>query len=194
VRDAFAALGHDTWSCDLLPTEKPGQHIIGDVLPHLTDGWDLMIGHPPCDHLASSGARWFAEKRADGRQAAGIAFFRMLADAPIPRVCIENPVGIMSNLYRKPSQIIQPWQHGHAETKTTCLWLRGLPLLQPSNVVEPDYMRRPDGEYYRDKKGKRYSRVHFLSGRMNGDIRWKARSRTYPGIAKAMAEQWAGAQ
>jgi hypothetical protein len=118
----------------------------------------------------------------------------MLADAPIPRVCIENPVGIMSNLYRKPSQIIQPWQHGHAETKTTCLWLRGLPLLQPSNVVEPDYMRRPDGEYYRDKKGKRYSRVHFLSGRMNGDIRWKARSRTYPGIAKAMAEQWAGAQ
>jgi hypothetical protein len=198
VRDAFLRRGHDAWSCDLLPTESPGPHIQGDVLPHLTDGWDLMIAHPPCTHLASSGARWFSAKRADGRQAAGVAFFLRFTETNISRVCVENPVGIMSKLYRKPDQIIQPWQFGDPETKATCLWLRGLPpLIHYANApllagadatVEPDYMRKSDGSYYRDKKGKRYSRVHFLS-RSNPD-RWKERSRTYMGIAEAMAQQW----
>jgi site-specific DNA-cytosine methylase len=149
-----------------------------------------MIAHPPCQHLSSSGARWWAEKRADGRQRAAIAFFHEIAGAPIPKICIENPVGIMSNEYRKPDQIIQPWQYGHAETKKTCLWLTGLPHLMPSDVVEPDFMRRPDGSYYQDSSGKRYSRIHFVSGRMPAEERRKIRSRTYAGIAAAMADQW----
>lgn len=135
VRDAFIDRGHDAVSCDLLPTDQPGPHIVGDVLPHLGDGWDMLIAFPPCTHLCVSGARHFAAKRADGRQAEGIAFFIALANAPIPRVAIENPVGIMSSLYRKPDQVIQPWQFGHGETKATCLWLRGLPLLTPTDIV-----------------------------------------------------------
>ena len=188
VRDAFASRGHDAWSYDLLPTERPGQHIQCDVRDILGDGWDLMIAHPPCTHLASSGARFFAAKRADGRQSQGAAFFMECVNAPCPRIAVENPVGVMSSMYRKPDQIIQPWQHGHAETKATCLWLKGLPPLVPSNMVEPDYMRRPDGSYYTGKKGKRYSRIHFLSGRKAD--RWKIRSVTFSGIAIAMAEQW----
>ena len=188
VRDAFAERGHDAWSCDLLPSERPGNHIQGDVFEHLGDGWDLMIAHPPCTHLAVSGARFFAEKRADGRQQQGIRDFMELVNASIPKSAIENPVSIMSTAYRKPDQIIQPWQFGHAETKTTCLWLKNLPPLVPTKVVEPDYMRKADGEYYRDAKGKRYSRIHFLSGRQAD--RARIRSRTYEGIAKAMAEQW----
>jgi hypothetical protein len=170
VRDAFAALGHDAWSCDLLPTERPGNHIMGDVLGILGDGWDLMIAHPPCTHLAVSGARWFREKRADGRQQEAIDFFMALVNAPIDKIAVENPVCIMSRIYRKPDQIIQPWQFGHGETKATCLWLKGLPLLQPSNVV--------DG---------RAHRVHLCPP---GPGRWAERSRTFPGIAAAMAEQW----
>jgi hypothetical protein len=169
IRDAFLAKGHDAMSCDLLPSERPGPHHQGDVGEILGLGWDLVIAHPPCDHLCVSGARWFAEKRKDGRQQAGIDFFMMFARLEC-RWAIENPVGIMSTLYRKPDQIIQPWQFGHGETKATCLWLRGLPFLVPTDVV--------DG---------RSHRIHEMPP---GPDRWKERSRTYRGIAAAMAEQW----
>lgn len=170
VRDAFVALGHDAWSCDILPTERPGQHIQGDVLPHLGDGWDMMIAHPPCTHLAVSGARHFAAKRADGRQQAAIEFFLAMVNAPIPRIAVENPVCIMSRLYRKPDQIIHPWQFGHGETKATCLWLKGLALLTPTEIV-------PGREH----------RIHRMPPSRE---RERERSRTYQGIADAMAEQW----
>ena len=168
VRDAFTALGHDAWSCDLLPTERLGNHIAGDVLQHLHRGWDLMIAHPPCTHLAVSGARWFKNKRQE--QTDALDFVRRLLDAPIPRVALENPVSIISSRIRKPDQIIQPWQFGHGETKATCLWLKNLPKLVPTNIVEG-----------------REARVHKMSP---GPDRWKERSRTYQGIADAMAQQW----
>lgn len=168
VRDAFAARGHDAWSCDLLPSERPGQHIQGDVLAVLGDGWDLMIAHPPCTHLAVSGARWFVDKRDE--QAAALEFVRALMAAPITRWAIENPVSIISSRIRKPDQIVQPWQFGHGETKATCLWLHGLPKLTPTNIV--------DG---------REARVHRMPPGLN---RWAERSRTFAGIASAMAEQW----
>lgn len=170
VRDAFAARGHDAWSCDLLPSERPGQHIQGDVLGVLDNNWDLMIAHPPCTHLAVSGARWFKQKIRDGRQGEAVEFFMALVNAPCNRVAVENPIGIMSRVYRFPDQIIQPWQFGHGETKATCLWLRNLPPLKPTNIVDG---RRP--------------RVHHESP---GPNRWKNRSRTYQGISDAMAEQW----
>ena len=168
VRRAFQARGHDAWSCDLLPAEDGGPHLQGDVLEVLDRGWDLMIAHPPCTHLAVSGARWFNGKLPE--QAAALAFVRALLEAPVPRIALENPVCIISSRIRKPDQIIQPWQHGHGEMKATCLWLKGLPRLLPSDVVEG---RRP--------------RVHFASPSPD---RWKERSRTLPGIAAAMAEQW----
>jgi site-specific DNA-cytosine methylase len=133
VRDAFLTRGHDAVSCDLLPTEHPGPHHCGDVREILADGWDMMIAHPPCTYLAVSGARWWAQRRAE--QADAIEFVRTLLAAPIKRVAIENPIGILSRVIGKPTQIIQPWQHGHGETKATCLWLRSLPALTPSNVV-----------------------------------------------------------
>lgn len=170
VRDAFIARGHNAVSCDLLPTEVPGPHYQGDVFDILDDSWDLVIGHPPCTHLAVSGARWFPQKRADGRQQAAIDFFMALANASIPRIALENPVSIMSTQWRKPDQIIQPWQFGHGETKATCLWLKGLPLLTPTNIV--------DG---------RQPRIHHMAP---GPDRWRERSRTYQGIADAMAAQW----
>jgi len=170
VRDAFIRLGHDAMSCDLLPTDVPGPHYLGDVRDVLDDGWDLMVAHPPCDHLAVSGARWFKEKRADGRQQAAIEFFMLLANADIPRICIENPVCIMSSHWRKPDQIIQPWQFGHGETKATCLWLKNLPPLMPTNIVEG-----------------REARVHKMPPTPD---RWKERSRTFQGVADAMADQW----
>jgi len=172
VRDAFLTRGHDAMSCDLLPTESPGPHYQGDVRDILGDGWDLMIAHPPCTNLAASGARWFPEKVADGRQAGGVEFFMECVNAPVPRVAVENPVGIMSSRYRKPDQIIQPWMFGHGETKATCLWLRGLPRLLPTRVVSG-----------------RVARVHREPP---GPERWRNRSRTFPGIASAMAEQWGG--
>ena len=172
VSSAFRALGHTAYSCDLLPTEgDPRWHMQMDVLKVLTarvEPWDLMVAHPPCTHLAVSGARWFKNKVKE--QAEAIEFFMQLARANVPRICIENPVCIMSRLWRKPDQIIQPWQFGHGETKATCLWLRGLPKLTATNVV--------DG---------REQRVWKMSP---GPNRWKARSRTFTGIAKAMAEQW----
>ncbi len=168
VRNAFAVQGHDAWSCDLLPTETPGQHIVGDVRDVLSNGWDLMIAHPPCTHLAVSGARWFKDKQAE--QAEALEFVRLLLNADIPRIALENPVSIISSKIRKPDQIIQPWQFGHGEVKSTCLWLKGLPLLQPTDIV--------DG---------RIARIHKEPPSPD---RWKNRSRTFPGIARAMAEQW----
>jgi hypothetical protein len=168
VRDAFIRAGHDAMSCDLLPTENDGPHYRGDVRDVLADGWDLMIAHPPCTHLAVSGARWFKDKAEE--QADAIEFFMQLARANVTRVCIENPVCIMSRLWRKPDQIVQPWQFGHGETKATCLWLRGLPKLTPTKIVEG-----------------REHRVHRMPP---GPDRWKERSRTYAGIAEAMASQW----
>jgi len=169
VREAFKAKGHDAWSCDLLPTEIPGQHIQGDVLEILNDGWDLMIAHPPCTHLSVSGARWFKLKMIEQQKA--LTFVRCLMfDDAIPKIVIENPISIISSRIRKPDQIIQPWMFGHGETKATCLWLKNLPKLTPTNIV--------DG---------RLNRVHREPP---GSERWKNRSRTYQGIAEAMAEQW----
>ncbi len=177
VRDAFAALGHDAWSCDLLQTERPGNHIQGDVLAILGDGWDLMIAHPPCTHLCRSGARWFADKREEQNQAIG--FFMQLANAPIHHIAIENPVGIMSSVWRKPDQIIQPWQFGHGETKATCLWLNNLPPLQPTHL---------EGDLFcAEAPLERVARVHREPP---GPERWKNRSRFFEGVSKAMAEQW----
>lgn len=197
VRDAFSARGHDAWSCDLLPSERPGNHIQGDVLGYLRgrewfyktgkvmagfgknaseiqiedsklEKWDLLIAHPPCTHLAVSGARWFKEKQSEQQEA--LEFVQTLLDCQIPRIALENPVSIISSRIRKPDQIIQPWQFGHGETKATCLWLKNLPLLKPTAVVAG-----------------RVPRVHRASP---GQDRWKERSRTYQGIANAMAEQW----
>ena len=168
VRDAFIAKGHYAMSCDLMDSETPGPHYKGDVRDILNDNWDLMIAHPPCTHLAVSGARWFKDKVCE--QAEALDFVRTLMDAPIPKIAIENPVSIISSRIKKPTQCIQPWQFGHGETKKTCLWLQGLPPLVPTNIV--------DG---------RVARVHNLPPSEN---RWKERSRTYKGIAEAMAEQW----
>jgi hypothetical protein len=171
VRDAFRARGHDAMSCDLLPSERPGPHYEGDVLDlieYTRDDWDLMIAHPPCTHLAVSGARWFAGKQTE--QAEALDFVRRLLDAPIPRIALENPISIISSRIRRPTQIIQPWQFGHGEVKATCLWLKNLPPLVPTNIVEG-----------------RTPRVHHASP---GPDRWKERSRTLQGIAEAMADQW----
>lgn len=171
VRQAFRDLGFDAWSCDLLPSEDQSEHHIqGDVRVVLADGWDLMISHPPCTHLAVSGARWFPAKRESGVQQEALDFVAMLLDAPIPRIALENPVSIISSHFRKPDQIIQPWQFGHGEIKATCLWLKGLPPLVPSLVVDG---RKPV--------------VHHMPPSPD---RWKNRSRTYQGIAQAMADQW----
>lgn len=170
VRDSFIAAGHDAMSCDLLPTEQPGPHYEGDVRDVMDYPWDLMIAHPPCTHLSVSGARHFAAKRLDGRQQSAVSFFMMLVKADIPRIAVENPVCIMSSLYRKPDQIIQPWQYGHGETKATCLWLKRLPMLTPTSVVSG-----------------RSDRIHKLPPSPD---RWKLRSATYQGIADAMADQW----
>ena len=170
VRDAFLRNGHDAMSCDLLPTDVPGPHFQGDIREVLDFPWDLAIFHPPCTHLAVSGARHFAAKRADGRQQDAVEFFLKLARAPIDRIAIENPVCIMSTVWRKPDQVIQPWQYGHGETKATCLWLKGLPHLVPTNIVSG---REP--------------RIHKMPPSPD---RWKLRSETYAGIAEAMATQW----
>lgn len=168
VRDAFLRAGHDAMSCDLLPTESTGPHYQGDVRDIIGSGWDLMIAHPPCTHLAVSGSRWFKEKAQE--QADALAFVRELMAAPIPKIAIENPVSVISSRIRKPDQIIQPWQFGHGETKATCLWLKGLPKLTPTHIVEG-----------------REAKVHRMPP---GPDRWKNRSRTYLGIASAMAKQW----
>ena len=172
VRDAFSKLGHEAVSCDLQPSRGPGQHYHGDVFDVLDYPWDLVIAHPPCTDLSVSGARHFAAKKMDGRQYASVSFFMRLVRATehVKKVAIENPVCIMSSLWRKPDQIIQPWQFGHGETKTTCLWLKGLPLLTYTNVVSG-----------------RDDRIHKMSP---GPNRARDRSTTYQGFADAFADQW----
>lgn len=193
VRDAFIAKGFDAWSCDLLPSENDAnRHLQGDCLAEIAAGavgrgertqyadengqyyashpWDLLIAHPPCTDLAVSGARHFAEKIADGRQALALGFVRALLEAPVKHIALENPISVISSKIRKPDQIIQPWQFGHGETKATCLWLKNLPKLKPTDIV--------DG---------RSDRIHKMPP---GPNRWKERSRTYKGIAEAMAQQW----
>lgn len=172
VRDEFAELGHEVMSCDLLPTDKPGSHYQGDLFDVIDYPWDIAIFHPPCTDLSVSGARHFETKKLTGRQQASVAFFMNIVrrSSHIPMTAIENPICIMSSLYRKPDQIIQPWQFGHGETKATCLWLKGLPPLVPTSIVEG-----------------REARIHKLPPSAD---RWKIRSETYPGIAKAMASQW----
>lgn len=173
VRRAFATKGHEVWSCDLYESSEDNSpfHLKEDGLAlAYSQNWDLMIAHPPCTHLAVSGARHFPAKRADGRQQAALAFVEKLLKAPIPKIALENPISIISTHIRKPDQIIQPWQFGHGETKATCLWLKGLPNLIPSNIVSG-----------------RKDRIHKMPP---GPNRWKERSRTYQGIADAMANQW----
>lgn len=188
VRRAFRSLGHEAYSCDLLPAEDADPTVSMGVHPHHLHcdaieaayrtehwcapgkNWDLMIAHPPCTDLAVSGARYFAAKRADGRQLSALKFVQALMDAPIEKIAIENPISVISSKIRKPDQIIQPWQHGHGEVKATCLWLKNLPLLVPTNIVEG-----------------REARVHRMPP---GPNRWKERSRTLEGVAAAMADQW----
>ena len=168
VREAFNKEDHDAWSCDFLPSEISGQHIQGDVLGVLDEEWDLMIAHPPCTHLAVSGARWFKGKQKEQKEA--LEFVRKLMDAHIPSICIENPISIISTKIRKPEQIIHPWQFGHGETKATCIWLKNLPLLKPTKIVTG-----------------RENRIHKMPPSEN---RGRERSRTYKGIAEALAKQW----
>jgi hypothetical protein len=168
VRDAFIRRGMDAISCDILPTEAPGPHIRGDIRDVDLSAFDLMIAHPPCTHLAVSGARWWAGRQREQEEA--IAFVQYLMDAPVPRIAIENPIGKLSSAVRRPDQIIQPWMFGHGEVKATCLWLKGLPPLKPTQIVPG-----------------REARVHRMPP---GPDRWKKRSLTYGGIAEAMAEQW----
>lgn len=176
VRDSFLKLGHDAISCDLLPTEAPGPHLQQDVIPLLSRKWDLVIAFPPCTDLAVSGARWFKEKRESGEQQKSINFFLAFTRLSCP-FCIENPIGIMSSIYRKPDQIIQPWMFGHPESKATCLWLSGLPPLKPTNMLPMQKQwenQTPSGQ---NKLGP-------------SPDRWKLRSKTYAGVAAAMASQW----
>lgn len=172
VCKAFRARGHEAYSCDLQECSggHPEWHLRQNVIPLLSEKWDMIIAFPPCTDLAVSGARWFAEKRADGRQQRSIEFFKLFANTDCPKVAIENPIGIMSREYRKPDQIIQPWMFGHGETKATCLWLKGLPKLTPTNIV-----------------GGREQRIWKMPP---GPERAKERSKTFPGIARAMGEQW----
>lgn len=183
VTKELRRLGHEAFSCDIEPCSggHPEWHLQEDVTPLLKQRWDMIIAFPPCTHLAVSGAAWFEQKRKDGRQQAAIDFFMLFVNAECERIAIENPVGIMSTIYKKPSQIVQPYEYGHMEQKKTCLWLKGLPLLQPTNNVYAQMMELP--------KNKR-ERLHYLPP---SPERAKLRSKTFPGIAKAMAEQWAGA-
>jgi hypothetical protein len=175
TREAFTQCGHYAWSVDLLPSEKIGNHLEGDARDYLDLNWDLLIAYPPCTHLASSGASYFYDKSKD--QKAALAFVWELMQAPIPRIAIENPIGLISTQITKPDQIVQPWQFGHEETKSTCLWLKNLPPLQPTQIMK-----------------KRNGNLDWNGQNKYGpsDYRWKQRSRTYAGIAQAMAEQWAG--
>ena len=192
VRDAFKEKGHDVWSCDILPTESPGQHIQGDVLKavnwvgfqqgcYIEPYWDMMIAFPPCTHLAVSGARYFPEKRKDGRQQKAIDFFMALINAPIEKICVENPVSIMSTIYRKPDQIIQPWQFMEIYNKKTCLWLKNLPVLLPISNINPKYNWCSSSYRSGSRKKSPLKSLHRNQ---------KMRSRFFPGIAAAMASQW----
>jgi len=191
VRDAFIRGGHDAMSCDLVPTYVPGPHYEGDVMDIITDDWDLLIAFPPCTYLTLTGNKWFKPEFANRfperhqQRKDAIDFFMTIANLPIPKIAIENPIGIMSSHYRKPDQIIQPWQFGFSTTKATCLWLKGLPLLNPTNIVEK-------GEVVISKSGNRMSKWYYETSKLplkNG-ARAKARSVTFQGVADAMADQW----
>jgi hypothetical protein len=185
VTREFRQLGHEAYSCDILPTSgnNPKWHIQDDIKTVLYDAWDLVIAFPPCTHLASSGAAWFEAKRADGRQQEGIDFFHLFTNLKTPKVAIENPIGIMSTLYRKPDQIIQPYWFGDEYRKSTCLWLKGLPKLEPTNMVDM-------GEQVTYKSGTIMPKWYADAWKLSPAERSKVRSKTFPGIAKAMAEQW----
>lgn len=185
VRDAFLARGHDAISCDLLPTESPGPHYQGDVMDIINDRWDMIIAFPPCTHLAVSGAAWFEQKRKDGRQQEGIDFFMQFTNLNCEKIAIENPIGIMSSVWRKPDQIIQPYEYGEPFSKKTCLWLKGLPNLQPTNIVEK-------GDKVTFSSGKSMPKWYSDAFKLPPAERAKVRSKTFIGIAKAMAEQWGG--
>lgn len=193
VRDAFTSRGHMAISCDILPTETPGPHYQGNVLDIINDGWDLMIAFPPCTHLANAGGAWFEQKRRDGRQQQGIDFFMAMINAPINKIAVENPQGIMSTVYRKPDQIIQPYYFGDPKKKATCLWLKNLPklwhvkedtLFDKKTVVEPE---GPTFISIRKNGRKRYGSWLDMVPKKD---RWKIKSKTFTGIASAMAEQW----
>jgi hypothetical protein len=188
VRDAFSKLGHDATSCDIVPTNQPGKHYCGDVLDILNKGWDLMIAHPPCTYLTCTGNKWFKPEYADrfptrhkDREEA-VDFFMRLVNANIDKICIENPIGVMSTRYQKPTQIIQPWQFGHRASKSTCLWLKDLPKLIPTKIVDK-------GEFTVYKSGKRMAKW-YADAANDPATRAKVRNTTFQGIAKAMAEQW----
>ena len=189
VRDAFIARGHDAMSCDLLPTEAAGPHYQGDVRDVLGGGWDLMIAHPPCTYLAVSGMHWTTRGLRDPQLTEdALDFVRLLLDAPIPRIALENPVGVISSRIRKPDQIIQPYEYGHDASKKTCLWLKGLSKLQPTQMIEPRIVTTPSG-----KTAKRWGNQCSNYGQDSlppSPDRWKLRSLTYPGVAQAMAAQW----
>jgi hypothetical protein len=185
VRDAFTAKGHEAVSCDLLPTDKPGPHYQGDVQDIIKDGWDLMIAHPPCTYLSVSGMHWTSRGLRDPQLTEdALGFVRLLLGAPIKRIALENPVSVISSRIRKPDQIINPWQFGHDASKKTCLWLKELPLLKPTQIVEP---RMVNG------KARWGNQTNSGQNRLGpSEDRWKIRSETYVGIANAMAEQWGG--
>lgn len=180
VRDAFTALGYEAMSCDLLPTEVPGSHYEGPVQDVLREGWDLMIAHPPCTYLCASGLHWNKRRPERAQQTEeALDFVRLLLDAPIPRIALENPIGCISTRIRKPDQTIQPWQFGHPESKATCLWLKGLPLLEPTAIVE-----KPTSGHWDNQTPSGQNKLGPSADR------WKLRSKTYQGIAKAFATQY----
>jgi len=178
VRDAFTKAGHYAVSCDFLPSDTSGKHCTGDINNMLDLHWDLMLAFPPCTHLAVSGAKWFKQKRESGVQQKALKFVRLLMEAPIDKICIENPISIISTQIRKPDQIIQPWMFGHPEKKSTCLWLKELPKLMATNNVKEEMEKLPKNKQ---------QRIHYLPPSKD---RTKERSRTFTGIADAMAEQW----
>ena len=180
VRDAFRASRHDAVSCDLLPTDVPGPHYQGDVADIIGDGWDMMIAHPPCTYLCSSGLHWNKRRPERAQQTEdALRFVRFLLDAPIPRIALENPIGCISTKIRKPDQVIHPWQHGHPESKATCLWLKGLPRLTPTNLLPLP------------KSGRWNNQTASGQNKLGpSEDRWKIRSKTYTGIAEAMVRQW----
>lgn len=184
VRDAFINKGHDAWSCDILDCDADAKrHLKCDVLTILNEGWDMMIAHPPCTDLAVSGARWFKEKKKNGSQQKSIDFFMALADCNINKICVENPVSIMSSIWRKPDQVIQPWMFGDEATKTTCLWLKNLPLLKATKIVGK-------GDRVVFASGKSHPKWYADAYKLDKSQRSKVRSKTFNGIANAMAEQW----
>ena len=190
VTSEFRKLGHEAYSCDIEECSggHPEWHLQQDVIPLLKQKWDMVIAFPPCTHLAVSGAAWFEKKRQDGRQQEGIDFFMKFANVECDKVAIENPIGIMSSNWRRPEQIIQPWMFGDKFTKSTCLWLKGLPKLEPTNIVEKgEYFEWVDGK---TGKNKRQPKWFADAWKLPAEERAKVRSKTFPGIAKAMAEQW----